>query len=127
MFKYHTQIVYPHWERYLRNVECKWTQCPHPCCSWHVYKVNISNSYTDISAPENINDFVKESILMLGFDHPNVLKLLGVCFDTDDNLPLIVLPYMANGDLRSFLMSKRNPSVSVSYAVFPQVNILSMY
>lgn len=64
---------------------------------------------------------------MLGFDHPNVLKLLGVCFDTDDNLPLIVLPYMANGDLRSFLMSKRNPSVSVSYAVFPQVNILSMY
>lgn len=64
---------------------------------------------------------------MLGFDHPNVLKLLGVCFDTDDNLPLIVLPYMANGDLRSFLMSKRDPSVGVSYAVFPQVNILCMH
>ena len=44
---------------------------------------------------------------MLGFDHPNVLKLLGVCFDTEDKLPLIVLPFMENGDLRSFLASKR--------------------
>ena len=81
-------------------------------------------THTDISTPENINDFVKESILMLGFDHPNVLKLLGVCFDTEDNLPLIVLPYMANGDLRSFLMSKRDPSVSISFAVFPEVKPL---
>jgi AXL receptor tyrosine kinase len=44
---------------------------------------------------------------MLDFDHPNVIKLLGVCFDTDDQLPVIILPYMANGDLKSFLIDKR--------------------
>ena len=44
---------------------------------------------------------------MLDFDHPNVLRLLGVCFDTEDQLPVIILPYMANGDLKSFLVSER--------------------
>ena len=44
---------------------------------------------------------------MLDFAHPNVMRLVGVCFDTDSAIPLIVLPYMANGDLRSFLQSKR--------------------
>ena len=44
---------------------------------------------------------------MLHLDHPNVLKLLGVCFDTEDQLPAIVLPFMANGDLKSFLVEKR--------------------
>jgi serine/threonine protein kinase len=75
---------------------------------------------SDISQPENTDNFVKESILMLGFDHPNVLKLLGVCFDTSGHLPLIVLPFMANGDLRSYLMSKRDPSVSTRITHFPE-------
>ena len=42
---------------------------------------------------------------MLDFDHPNVLKLLGVCFD--NQLPLIILPYMANGDLKNYLITAR--------------------
>ena len=42
---------------------------------------------------------------MLDFDHPNVLKLLGVCFDNE--LPLIILPYMANGDLKNYLLTAR--------------------
>ena len=44
---------------------------------------------------------------MLNFDHPNVLHLLGVCFDTEDHFPLIILPLMSNGDLKSFLIRKR--------------------
>ena len=50
---------------------------------------------------------MSESEIMLDFDHPNVLKLLGVCFDTEDQLPVIVLPFMANGDLKSYLQTKR--------------------
>ena len=42
---------------------------------------------------------------MLDFDHPNVLKLLGVCFD--HQLPLLILPYMANGDLKNYLITAR--------------------
>ena len=58
---------------------------------------------------------------MLGFDHPNVLKLLGVCFDTEDKLPIIVLPFMENGDLKSFLSGKRNRH---SNEQLPEVGIL---
>ena len=50
---------------------------------------------------------MSESAIMLDFDHPNVLKLLGVCLDAHDDLPLIVLPFMANGDLKTFLVNKR--------------------
>ena len=98
--------------------------CWHAICINKVFLVCVApGPPTDISTPENIDDFVKESILMLGFDHPNVLKLLGVCFDTDDHLPLIVLPFMANGDLRSYLLSLRNPSVSITLTDFPMVVI----
>lgn len=80
-----------------------------------------ASSYADESTRDNIDDFVKESILMLGFDHPNVLRLLGVCFDTDNNMPLIVLPFMANGDLRDYLMSIRKSAVVSTLADFPKV------
>ena len=60
---------------------------------------------------------------MLDFDHPNVLKLLGVCFDTEDHLPLIVLPFMANGDLKSFLIRKRGDEDA---NVLPEVSLYSL-
>ena len=59
------------------------------------------------STPEQVEDFISESAIMLNFDHPNVLHLLGVCFDTEDQFPLIILPLMSNGDLKSFLIRKR--------------------
>jgi hypothetical protein len=44
---------------------------------------------------------------MKEFDHSNVLKLRGICFGGDD-LPMILLPYMANGNLLSFLRDEDN-------------------
>ena len=58
---------------------------------------------------------------MLDFQHPNVISLLGVCFDTEDNLPLIVLPLMANGDLKSYLVGKRTDSSSLGIEKLSQV------
>ena len=81
---------------------------------------------SDSSSEQEVEDFVAESALMLDFDHPNVMRLVGVCFDTEDRLPLILLPYMANKDLRTFLKSKRsfsdgsNPIGSVEK--YPPVN-----
>ena len=69
---------------------------------------------------EELLEFISESVIMLGFDHPNVLKLLGVCFDTQDKLPLIVLPFMENGDLRSFLTHKRH---GLDNNQLPEVNV----
>ena len=65
-----------------------------------------------------MEEFISESAIMLDFDHPNVLKLLGVCFDARDDLPLIVLPYMANGDLKTYLVNKRG---NVEIDVLPKV------
>ena len=44
---------------------------------------------------------------MRDFDHPNVMKFLGMCFDAPEGFPYIILPYMANGSLRDYLKSER--------------------
>ena len=47
------------------------------------------------------NDFVKEAVHMSQFNHPNILKLLGVCFDKE---PLcLIFEYMDLGDLNNYL------------------------
>lgn len=43
---------------------------------------------------------------MYKFNHPNVLTLLGVCMDGGP-APFIIMPYMENGSLLSFLKKER--------------------
>ena len=57
---------------------------------------------------------------MKDFDHPNVLSVLGVGFDADDGLPFVVLPFMENGDLKTYLKSKRQKTATVDY--LPEVS-----
>ena len=61
---------------------------------------------TDTSDSSNVVKFLEEGLIMKTFDHPNVLGLLGLTFDTDGK-PLIVLPFMANGDLKTFFKMKQ--------------------
>lgn len=65
-----------------------------------------------VSEKKEIEKFIAESAIMMDFDHFNILRLIGVCFDTRSNLPAIVLPYMAKGDLRTFLRAKRAAMMS---------------
>ena len=44
---------------------------------------------------------------MKSFDHPHVMTLKGVCLDGGP-VPYIILPYMANGDLLSYLKKERH-------------------
>jgi proto-oncogene tyrosine-protein kinase Met len=44
---------------------------------------------------------------MKKFEHCNVLKLRGICFD-EDNSPLILLPFMSEGDLLSYIRNVEN-------------------
>ena len=60
----------------------------------------------DTSNAGNVVKFLKEGLIMKNFDHPNVLGLLGLTFDPEGQ-PLIVLPFMANGDLKSYLVKQR--------------------
>ena len=43
---------------------------------------------------------------MYTFDHPNVLKLSGVCMD-GGSAPFIIMPFMANGSLKDYLVKER--------------------
>ena len=70
-----------------------------------------------------MEDFIAESAIMLQFNHPNILRLVGVCFDTEDRMPLIILPFMANGDLRSFLKAKKPKKNSPMEGAFPEVGV----
>lgn len=48
-------------------------------------------------------EFLKEALVMKDFDHTNVLTLIGVCLDGEEGLPNVIIPFMANGDLHSYL------------------------
>ena len=47
---------------------------------------------------------------MSTFDHPNVLGILGVCLDGGP-APFIVMPFMFNGSLLSYLKKNRDDLV----------------
>ena len=56
------------------------------------------------------NDFLREAAFTNQFDHPNILKLLGVCVEEE---PLcMIFEYMELGDLNTYLRSK---AISVSH------------
>jgi hypothetical protein len=72
---------------------------------------------------ETANSFVREALRMRHFDHPHVMKLIGICWAMEANFlsvdlfqlasgPLILLPYTELGDLRGYLRDKRRYSLS---------------
>jgi proto-oncogene tyrosine-protein kinase Met len=56
---------------------------------------------------QNITLILKEALLMNELNHCNVLKLRGISFDTDYS-PLVLSPYMKNGDLLTYIRDTKN-------------------
>ena len=69
--------------------------------------VNIA---TGTFSTELVNDLLKECARMKEFDHPNVLNLKGVCLDGGP-VPYIIMPFMTNGSLQSYLKENRESLV----------------
>jgi len=69
---------------------------------------------SDCESMEKLKSFLHESVLMKSLHHDNILKILGVCLETDvqGGTAYIVLPYMVNGDLKMYLKSKRQSTIS---------------
>ena len=42
---------------------------------------------------------------MLSFKHPNVMSLIGVCFDGE--MPLIIMPFMLNGCVLMYVKQRK--------------------
>ena len=71
-------------------------------------------------------------IIHQGMDHskkvypsqvPNILSLIGVSYIKGEAIPLMILPFMHNGDVKSFVKSKRGTTLKVTE--FPEVCIVS--
>ena len=65
--------------------------------------------------------FIKECITAKHFNHPNVLSLIGVSYIKGEAVPLMILPFMHNGDVKTFLESKRGNLLEVNE--YPKVII----
>jgi len=48
-----------------------------------------------------LNNMIEESLKMSKFNHPNVMRLVGVCIDGGES-PYIVMPFMTHGSLLSY-------------------------
>jgi len=79
--------------------------------------------YSDVSL-SNAKEFIDECVMASKFDHPNVLSIFGVSVIAEEDTPLMVMPFMHNGDLKSFVKSKRGDTIKISH--FPKVNIATI-
>ena len=62
--------------------------------------------YTGFYDGSAVREMLKECAKMYTFSHPNVLTLSGVCLDGGP-APYIIMPFMANGCLLSYLKKQR--------------------
>ena len=65
--------------------------------------VKTVNSRRDI----DMQSCLMEALIMRQLDHPHVISLIGVCF-ASDNKPLVVVPFMPHGDVKSYLCNHEN-------------------
>ncbi|XP_042307985.1 tyrosine-protein kinase Mer isoform X2 [Sceloporus undulatus] len=75
-----------------------------------IQKVAVKTMKLDSFSQREIEEFLREAACMKDFDHPNVIKLLGVCIEPSSQQvpkPMVILPFMKYGDLHSFLLRSR--------------------
>nr|XP_033812935.1 tyrosine-protein kinase receptor UFO-like isoform X2 [Geotrypetes seraphini] len=80
-------------------------------------QVAVKTMKVGVYTSVEMTSFLHEAALMRDFSHPNVLQLLGISFDPVGEektpLPMVILPFMKHGDLRSFLLATRHRYIPV--------------
>ena len=80
----------------------------------------VRTPYLDLTL-NGAQEFIEECNISNSFDHPNVLSLIGVSIDPERGIPLMIMPFMHNGDVKSFMKSKRGNSIECD--CFPEVHV----
>ena len=62
---------------------------------------------TDACSNDEVKFIIHEALMMSEFSHPHIMSIVGVAVDMDVGLPLLVMPYMENKDLTSYLRKFR--------------------
>ncbi|XP_065910189.1 hepatocyte growth factor receptor-like isoform X5 [Dysidea avara] len=82
----------------------------------------------DCHSMDELNLFISESVIMKDFNHRNVLGLVGVSvgLEEDKAVPYIIIPFMANGDLKGYLKDKRTTAGRDVKTLFKEINYLTL-
>ena len=67
--------------------------------------ISVLSQYAALVAVEGKERLLKEVSLMLTFNHPNVMTLIGLCLDGE--LPLIIMPFMSKGNVLGYIREHR--------------------
>ena len=70
-------------------------------------QISLISGFYDKST---VRDMLKECSKMSEFNHPNVLRLIGVCLDGGP-APFIIMPFLMNGSLLAYLRKNRGALV----------------
>ena len=65
----------------------------------------IYNTLIALSTTSEKEKLLKEMTTMLSFTHPNVMSLIGLCFDGE--MPLLIMPFMASGNVLEFVKKNK--------------------
>ena len=68
-----------------------------------------------------MEQFFDECCRMRSFKHHNVVELIGMCLDSPDGFPLMILPLYPNGNLKTYLQKRRKFTPFVT--TLPEVRI----
>ena len=83
-----------------------------------MYGIFITITCTVVADVSNVDQFIQECIIAKRFNHPNILNLIGVSYKEGEAVPLMILPFMHNGDVQSFVQSKRG---NIDVTEYPEV------
>ncbi|XP_072121156.1 tyrosine-protein kinase receptor TYRO3 isoform X2 [Mobula birostris] len=65
----------------------------------------------EICVPGDNEEFLREAACMKEFDHPNIIKIIGVSLQSRPHrrlpVPMVLLPFMKHGDLHTYLVLSR--------------------
>lgn len=79
-------------------------------------KAHFYKSREEIQATnQGIESFLQEALIMRQFDHPNILCLIGVSIQNSN--PCVLLPLMAQRDLKNYLKKHDRVSVCISFQI----------
>ena len=70
----------------------------------HTHLLNLLYTCAGLFTPNDVQQMMQEVVKMQDFEHPRVMSLVGVCLDSGVG---IVMPYMANGSVLSYLKREK--------------------
>ena len=89
--------------------------------SFCVYITCYITLFHPVLASENDKEkLLREVSIMLPLNHPNVMSLIGLCFDGE--VPLVIMPYMSDGSVLDYVQENRENLFFTDHPLDENVN-----